>query len=105
MSVSIFVGQSLNLKQKFASSSSSSRNIRIQREHTMGCRGVLFAIDHATAEALIAIDSDSGRIDYIQEVIEEDYFNNHNEWLAETDLSWDWMHRALTDGQLGWSNG
>jgi hypothetical protein len=71
----------------------------------MACRGVLFAIDRATADALRAFDSDDGRVAYIQEVIEEDYFTNHKEWLAETDKSWDCMHRALTDGELEWDNG
>lgn len=71
----------------------------------MACRGVLFAIDIETADALRAVDSDSKRVEYIQEVIEEDYFANYNEWLAETDSSWDWMHRALTDGELDRDNG
>lgn len=71
----------------------------------MACRGVLFAIDSETADALRAIDSDDSRVEYIQEVIEEDFFTNHREWLAETDKAWDCMHRALTDGNLGWGNG
>jgi hypothetical protein len=78
---------------------------RNDRNRTMACRGVLFAIDRETADTLRAIDSDAARVEYIQEVIEEDYFANHNEWLAETDKSWDWIHRALTDGELGWDNG
>ena len=71
----------------------------------MACRGVLFAIDQETADALLALDSDEARVEHIQEVIEEDFFENHAEWLVETDKSWEWMHRALTDGELDWDNG
>lgn len=70
----------------------------------MGCRGVLFSIDQETADHLRALD-DEERVEYITEVLEEDYFTNHREWVAETDKSWDWMHRALTDGHLAWNNG
>lgn len=71
----------------------------------MACRGVLFSIDQATATKLRAMDDDDDVIEYIQETIEEEYFEQHREWLAETDKSWDFMHRALTDGELGWDNG
>ncbi len=71
----------------------------------MACRGVLFSIDEDTVRKLRAIQADDDRVEYIQEVIEENYFENHREWLAETDKSWDYMHRALTDGELDWING
>lgn len=71
----------------------------------MACREVLFAIDQETADALLALDSDEARVEHIQEVIEEDFFENHAEWLVQTDKSWDWMHCALTDGELDWDNG
>lgn len=71
----------------------------------MACRGVLFSIDEATALALRTAASDEDRLDLVQEDIEEDCLGNHPEWAAETDKSWDFLHRALTDGQLGWDNG
>lgn len=37
----------------------------------------------------------------LQEDIEEEYFNNHKDFIAETDKAWDFIHRALTDGTLG----
>lgn len=40
-----------------------------------------------------------------KEVIEEEYFENQPQWVAELDKSWDALHRSLTDGQLAWDNG
>lgn len=71
----------------------------------MVCRGVLFSIDEDLAVRLREIPSDSGRVEFIQDMIESIYFEKHREWLAETDKSWDWMHRALTDGELERDNG
>lgn len=71
----------------------------------MACRGVLFSIDSPTAETLCSMDDDDELVDYIHEVIEEPYFEQHPEWVAETDKSWDFMHRALTDGEFGRDNG
>ncbi len=64
----------------------------------MACRGVHFSLDEPTALALKAIVDEQERLQCIQERIEEDYFKNHPEWLAETDKAWDWIHRVLTDG-------
>jgi len=74
-------------------------------EQKMACRGVLFSIDKETVDRLRALEGDAARVEYIQEVIEVDYFDRHREWLAETDKAWDCMHRALTDGRLEWDNG
>lgn len=71
----------------------------------MGCRGVHFSLDGRTATALKAIGDEHERLQFIQEQIEEDYFKYHPEWLAESDKSWDWIHRVLTDGKLEWNNG
>ena len=38
-------------------------------------------------------------------IIEEDFFNNHRDRIAESDKSWDGMHRALADGELTWDGG
>jgi len=71
----------------------------------MACRGVHFSLDEPTVNALKAIGGDLERLQFIQERIEEDYFKNHPEWLAETDKAWDYIHRVLTDGELEWNNG
>jgi len=71
----------------------------------MACRGVHFSLDERTATTLKAIGDEQERLQFIQEQIEEDYFKNHPEWLAETDKSWDWIHRVLTDGELDLNNG
>src|SRR5262245_23523505 len=71
----------------------------------MACRGVHFSLDEPTVLALKAISNELERLHFIQEKIEEDYFENHREWVAETDKAWDWIHRVLTDGELDWSNG
>ncbi|MCC8154338.1 MAG: YfbM family protein, partial [Tannerellaceae bacterium] len=39
-------------------------------------------------------------LDYLQEEIEETYFDKYQERLAELDKSWDALHRCLTDGYL-----
>ncbi len=71
----------------------------------MASRGVHFSLDERSANALRAIIDEQERLQYIQEQIEEVFFKEHPEWLAETDKSWDWIHRVLTDGRLDWNNG
>lgn len=71
----------------------------------MACRGVHFSLDEQTVSRLKAIGDGKERVQFIQEQVEEDYFKNHPEWLAETDKAWDWIHRVLTDGELDWNNG
>lgn len=71
----------------------------------MSCLGVLFSLDEATVNKLKSISSDEERLDYLQLEIEEKYFENHLDKVAELDKSWDVLHRSLTDGKLEWSNG
>ena len=71
----------------------------------MACRGVHFSIDQQVVDRLLACSSDAERLEIIKEDIEEDYFNNQPNRMAETDKAWDWIHRAVTDGNLEWSNG
>ena len=68
----------------------------------MGQLGVLFAIDEATVAKLQAATGDD---DAVREVIEEVEEAWDKATLAETDKAWDAMHRALTNGDLEWSNG
>jgi hypothetical protein len=71
----------------------------------VGCLGVHFALDEDEVKALKARPIDADRLDYLQGHIEEDYFGNRRQWLAESDKAWDAIHRTLTDGTLSWDNG
>ncbi len=71
----------------------------------MSCLGVLFSIDQTTVDFIEQLSTEEERINYIKEVIEEEYFKNQPQWVAELDKAWDALHRSLTDGQLAWDNG
>lgn len=71
----------------------------------MGCLGVHFALTEDEVLTLRAIDDERARLAHIQNVIEEEYFSNQQEFLAESDKSWDAMHRVLGDGDLTWDGG
>ena len=68
----------------------------------MAGRGVHFALTADQYTAACNCDTDSELIKLIQEGIEEDW---DQEWLCETDKSWDAIHRSLTNGKLEWDNG
>ena len=71
----------------------------------MACLGVHFAITVEEAERLRSLEDEDERLNYLQEIIEAFYFEEHPELKAESDKTWDAMHRALTDGQIAWDNG
>jgi hypothetical protein len=71
----------------------------------MGCRGVHFALSEAEVEHLHSLPSEQDRLDYVIEDIEDRYFTDREEYLAESDKAWDAMHRALADGELTWDGG
>lgn len=71
----------------------------------MSCLGVLFSLDNETVTKIASHKTDEERLEYLQEQIEEVYFDQHPEWVAELDKSWDALHRCLTDGNLEWDNG
>jgi hypothetical protein len=71
----------------------------------MACRGVHFAITEAEVAALKAKPDDESRLGYLQEHIEETYFAEHPEFVAESDKAWDAMHRLLADGELSYDGG
>jgi len=71
----------------------------------MSCRGVHFALTECEVAYLRSLDDERARLDHLQEVIETNYFEEHPDWKAESDKSWDAMHRALADGQLTWDGG
>ena len=65
----------------------------------MSCLGVLFALDEIDSQRLRSF-ARKERVDFVSEVLEETYFEQSRQWVAELDKSWDAMHRALTDGEL-----
>jgi hypothetical protein len=71
----------------------------------MGCLGVHFSLSEQEVHNLLNIQDEADRVEHIHEVIEEEYFGQHPEWLAESDKAWDAMHRVLADGQLSWDGG
>jgi hypothetical protein len=71
----------------------------------MGCLGVHFALSDAEVGHLRSLPSWPDRRDYVVEDLEPSYFADRKEYLAESDKSWDAMHRALADGRLTWDGG
>ena len=70
----------------------------------MGCLGVHFSLSRDEVESIRAVE-ESERVAYLQENIEEDFFANHTDRLAQSDKAWDAIHRALADGNLTWDGG
>jgi hypothetical protein len=65
----------------------------------MACRGVHFALTKEQASELMkSAGTDDGLLEFIEDI--ESAWDE--EWLQETDKSWDAIHRCLTDGQLHW---
>ncbi len=71
----------------------------------MGCLGVHFALDAETVQKLRSFSTEAERLEYLQEELEEDFFENNEDSVAQTDKAWDAIHRSLTDGEIGWDNG
>jgi len=71
----------------------------------MGCLGVHFSIDEQIVNRLRSYKRESARLNYTQEKLEEEYWDEHPEWGCGTDKAWDAIHRTLTDGDLAWRNG
>lgn len=71
----------------------------------MSCLGVHFALTEKEAEHLRSVDDEQARLEHLQEVIEETYFGEHSDLKAESDKSWDAMHRTLANGRLSWNGG
>jgi hypothetical protein len=71
----------------------------------MGCLGVHFALNAEEVAHLLSLDDERARLEHLEEVIETTYFEQCPELIAESDKSWDAMHRLLADGQLSWDGG
>jgi hypothetical protein len=65
----------------------------------MACRGVFFAIDENTTRFLENM-SRATIVEYIENEIEEVYFDKYREKVAETDKAWDAIQRAFSEGEL-----
>lgn len=70
----------------------------------MSCLGVHFSLSEDDVLALQKVP-ECERVDYVHEELEEEYFSEHPERIAESDKAWDAMHRALADGKLSWDGG
>jgi hypothetical protein len=71
----------------------------------MAARGVHFALADVEIERLRSFPDDADRLNYLVEELETIYFEEREEYLAESDKAWDAMHRALADGELTWDGG
>ena len=71
----------------------------------MSCLGVHFALLPEEVAALEAIDDEGGRLEHLRNEIEVRYFESASDYLAQSDKSWDAMHRTLADGELTWEGG
>lgn len=71
----------------------------------MGCLGVHYGLTDAEVAKLRSYEYDSERLDYLYEDLEENFWSDHPEFVAETDKAWDGIHRALTDGHLDYGQG
>ncbi len=71
----------------------------------MGCLGVHLALTADEVAKLKSFDDDEERLDYFQSELEELYFSEREDLKAETDKSWDAMHRVLGDGELSYTSG
>lgn len=71
----------------------------------MSCLGVHFSLSEEEVRKLKSFDEDSDRLDYLQCEIEERYFAEHEDRVAQSDKAWDAMHRSLSDGELSYTTG
>ncbi len=70
----------------------------------MGCLGLHLSRDEEQVSALRATPGNQ-RVEYVQEELEERLWSSEPSRGQETDKAWDAIHRALTDGDLGYDNG
>ena len=71
----------------------------------MSCLGVHFSLSEDEVQHLYRLETECERLEYLQEVLEPEYFNNQPERKAESDKAWDAMHRTLAGGELKWEGG
>ena len=66
----------------------------------MPARGVHFSLSEDEVQELLRFDLDCERLEHLQEVIEDEYFEKQPERKAESDKAWDAMHRVLSTWEL-----
>jgi len=71
----------------------------------MSCLGVHFALTNKEVEKLKGMSDEQDRLEYLTEEIEEQLLEGSKNFAAESDKSWDAMHRVLADGELTWEGG
>lgn len=67
----------------------------------MSCLGVHFALNDEEAAALLAASDNESILGFI-EALEEKW---DEEWLSQTDKSWDALHRCLSNGTIYYDEG
>ncbi len=67
--------------------------------------GVHFALADEDVAALRALADEVARPDFVSENIEERYFTQHKDDIAQSDKAWDALHRSLAGGMLTWDGG
>lgn len=70
----------------------------------MGCLGVHFALTEDEVAHLRSLDDDA-LLEHLKSDLEDTYFEDLPDLLAQSDKAWDAMHRALSDGELSWDSG
>ena len=71
----------------------------------MSCLGVHFALTNSEVAKLKSMPGEQDRLEYLTEEIEVKYLDGDKQFAAESDKSWDAMHRVLSDSQLTWDGG
>ncbi len=71
----------------------------------MSCLGVHFALTEEDATTLLLKATDADRLEFVQEDIEERYFDDDRIYVAQSDKAWDAMHRGLAGGPLRYEGG
>jgi len=64
----------------------------------MACRGVFFSIDERTVQTLKKQDR-ADIVEYLVEEIEEVYFEEYENQVAEIDKAWDAVQRAFSESE------
>lgn len=71
----------------------------------MACLGVHFALSSDDVALLLSKQNDEERLSFVQEGIEERYFDGPRRYIAQSDKAWDAMQRAHSDGLLSYEGG
>ncbi|MCH9671430.1 MAG: YfbM family protein [Gammaproteobacteria bacterium] len=64
-----------------------------------------FALLDEEVATLRGLSDESDRLTFLQEGLEETYFADARDYMAESDNAWDAIHRALTGGELSFDSG